>query len=900
MRTLLAAALLALAVAIPAAAAELFAEQLGEANLEARRTRGIDAIAGLGDWVLGNGILCAAISDAEHESGTSEHGGALIDLGHCGRADDQWSVALPMLKLGRDGVPGVDSIRATLAEGEARVVVEVTRDGLHLRRTYALRAEPADVLWVRNDVERIAEGPRFWALGEMILHPSASLSLFAAARRHPEAARGFQHPSQDVSGLLAAASSFAPLDRHVFVGDEALQPAIAYSVELVEAARVRASGEREALPFFAQSSESHTLLGVATGPFWLGDGSVFGWLQLAQLRLMDLAQGDRITVERAIRVSAWSDVASTDDPARPEQCRVRGMVDDPSARIHVLDSAGRPFSFVRPDASGEFGFAAPAGKFRLRVLAPGQRSAEQAFEVPPGETSELTLPTLRIEPAARVRLPGGAPLRLVFRGIHGTPDPRLRDPLRELRFAEYAPPPSALSNDVSLAGVPGDPTTLELAPGHYRVYATRGPEFGVVQVEIAPAAGKETALEIAPPERVLDTPGWISADLHVHSGISNDSGLPVDERVRSFAAQGAEILVATEHDRVFDLMPRVRALGIDSLLLAMVGSEITSTAHSQAAPRTFGHANAFPLVPDPRAYRGGAIRANGRRLREAIADVRRRPGAPLFQLNHARSDSGADEDGSFFEHLSLGEGGLDPKLGSSAPRNAPLFERAASSGLRDVDFDAMELFNGPSLRAYRALRADWLWLWLSGEPRTATANSDSHRLASIVALPRTYVQQSDDGLAGFDEASFVRALREGRAFGTSGPFVTLDLGGAGIGETFRGTRGVLHVAVQAAPWVPVSTLRVWRGAEIAAERAIGAGQKTELPLSFEADTFVWIEVFGTPDETYAALAPRFPSLAFTNPVRVDADEDGRWTAPGLPAPLPPVLADPDSLGPLGP
>jgi hypothetical protein len=590
-------------------------------------------------------------------------------------------------------------------------------------------------------------------------------------------------------------------------------------------------------------------------------------------------------------------VASTADPARDGLRRVRGEVDDPGARVHVDDSAGRPFTFIRPDESGEFSFAAPPGRYRLRAVAQGGRSAEQSVEVAPGAEGDVVAASLRLGPPTRVRLPQGSAMRLVFRGVDGTPDPRLRDPLRGLGFADYEPPPTLLSNDVSLAGVPGDPSRVEIAPGHYRVYATRGPEFDVKQARITLIPGAELALEIEPPARVLDTPGWIAADLHVHSGPSNDSGLPVDERVRSFAAQGAEILVATEHDRLFDLTPRVQALGVEALLRALVGSEITSTMHSAAAPRTFGHANGFPLPPDPRAYRGGAIRANGRRLRDAIADVRRLGGERLFQLNHPRSDSGADEDGSFFEHLSLGEGDLDPTLPAAATPNAPLFEKDARSGLRDVDFDALELFNGPSMHAYRTIRADWLWLWLTGEPRTATANSDSHRLARPVALPRTYVQLADDSLAGFDEVAFVQALRAGRAIGTSGPFLVLDLGGAGIGDTFRGARGVLRVQVQAAPWVPVSTLRVWRGAEVAAERPIAAGQRTELPLAFERDSFVWVEVFGVPDETFAAVAPRFPPLAFSNPVRVDADDDGRWTAPGLPEPLPRVLSEPLSIGP---
>jgi hypothetical protein len=37
---------------------------------------------------------------------------------------------------------------------------------------------------------------------------------------------------------------------------------------------------------------------------------------------------------------------------------------------------------------------------------------------------------------------------------------------------------------------------------------------------------------------------------------------------------------------------------------------------------------------------------------------------------------------------------------------------------------------------------------------------------------------------------------------------------------------------------------------------------------------------------YAELLPGFTPFAFTNPIFVDADRDGRWSAPGLPEQAP--------------
>ena len=69
----------------------------------------------------------------------------------------------------------------------------------------------------------------------------------------------------------------------------------------------------------------------------------------------------------------------------------------------------------------------------------------------------------------------------------------------------------------------------------------------------------------------------------------------------------------------------------------------------------------------------------------------------------------------------------------------------------------------------------------------------------------------------------------------------------------------------------------------------------ETALAFERDAFVTVEVegeLGDPESLYALLAPGFTPFAFSNPIFVDADGDGRWQPPGLPDPLPPTLSDP--------
>jgi hypothetical protein len=87
--------------------------------------------------------------------------------------------------------------------------------------------------------------------------------------------------------------------------------------------------------------------------------------------------------------------------------------------------------------------------------------------------------------------------------------------------------------------------------------------------------------------------------------------------------------------------------------------------------------------------------------------------------------------------------------------------------------------------------------------------------------------------------------------------------------------------VRAASWVPVSELRVFLGGELLRTEPVEPGSQLDVLLDFEADTFVTLEVTGEPSPTYQAVLPGFTPLAFTNPIFVDANADGRWAPPGL-------------------
>ncbi len=878
------------------AAGDLFAEQVTAASAARRLVGGPHAVGGVGDWALGNGVLCAVVSAPEHPGMLTRGGGLLVDLGHCGRADDQLAVLhLHMLNLSRQRIAPVHEIEAAATSGEARVVTRGSLQGVAFETVYRLDRQFPQVLRVTSRFVQGPEGERLFLLGDVALHGRRSLAPFALSTRSPAVSVGFRHPGADPERLRSIIAAIRPLDLHVLVGSDDVGPGISYGLLVEEASLIDSDGTRRALSIFGLNGPDYTLLGVFTRPLWLGGRERIGWLQFLQTPFMRLRPGETLEIRRAIIVGERADVASVSDRFFPDAALVRGRVADPRARIHVDRDARllppAPFTLVRPDTEGRFRFRAPSGRYALRVHSPGRPHVEQSFEV--GE-QDLELGELDAREPATLLLPRGATMRLVFLGLGDTPDPSLGDDLLGFASGGVSHKNSAASRSAMLAGTPADPTALTLAPGRYRVLATRGPEDQQSEARIALRAGATHVLEIAEPPRAFATPGWIAADLHVHSGRSFDSTLPISAQVRAFAAQGGEVLVSTEHDFVADYAPVIRALGLETRLASVVGSEATGTAITERLPYTAGHHNAFPLSVRPLAHARGALREEGRRLRELVAQVHAIAPGALLQLNHPRPlESGAGESlQAYLTHLAVAGSAYRPDRPLDREPNRALLEPDPETGLRDLDFDLIELMNGPSHLHYRLARADWLSLLLQGAVRTGTANSDSHEASAPVALPRNYVRVEDESIPRFDEAAFVAALRAGRVVGTTGPWIEAALDGALPGDTATGRSGTLRVAVRAADWVPVSALRVRVNGVLVHESAIRPGSDHALPLRFREDALVTVEVEGEATPLFDAILPGGRPLAFTNPIFVDADADGTWRAPGLPHPLPRVLTHP--------
>ncbi len=865
------------------------AEQISAERFDALSVGGPDAAAGVGDWALQNGTICAAFSDPTRESALSSAGGVLVDLARCGANNDQWGSTQPLLNADRSQAITVEEIRTQVNSGSASLTTVSNPPGLSIETHYRVDQEDPTALSVRTTIRKTGDGGSFSAWADIVMHATGQLRPFSLLRTDLERSSGFAHPASNPSNLLSMVDAFVSADAIVLVGSENLFPRVAYGVVIDRAELLTENGEPTPVPVFASSGGDVSIFGFAARPYFLGSGDPPGLFSFAQIPFMRLGTEQTLVIERRIIVGDEADVASITDSLFEGGTRVSGTA-HPATRVHVLTALGAPVTEVRPDdVTGEFSFVVPSGDYQLTTRGEGFE-ATQGVEAS-GETVEVG--RLAGPAFATVDLPSSDPMRLVFIGEGETLDPAFGDDHLGLAVGDRTLRVGTRTNGVSIAGVPGDPTSVDLRPGRYRVLATRGIEYSIGTAQLDLAAGDRVALEIAAPARATATPGWIGADLHVHSAESFDSAFPLEDQVRAFAAMGGEVLVMTEHDRVFDPRPAIERLGLAARIASVVGVEVTSAFQGGDAPFTIGHLNALPVPYDRMAFRGGATNAEGRHLRDVLDSLRALPTAPWVQLNHPRDTfTGGPSDGSYFTHLARRGEAYDPALPLDAEPNAALIEAPTALGTRDVDYDGVELLNGPSMDRYRLTRADWFSLLRQGVIHTGTANSDTHSAGRLPAIPRNLVQLEDDDPGRFDPAAFTRALDAGNVVGTSGPILSVMLGGTAPGQRFSGPAGSLVVSVDAPDWIPVSELRVFVNGEPVVVQAVSAPSETTLPLTFEADAFVTVEVEGAASEAYAAIAPGYTPLAFSNPIFVDQDADGEWTPPGMAGELPRTLTAP--------
>lgn len=846
---------------------QFYAAQLSLDNIERLPAIGMDGIGGIDDWFLTNGTLCAVISGKNHASYLSLHGGVLVDLWHCNSANDQWNSSHPQFNLQKDQIPVTRRITAASDASQAYVETVAEREGLQARIRYSFTAQNPEQLDIETQITRVGEGDSMGMFGSLILHPRGSLTPFTLDTEAMEHSRGADQPAVYGSDQLSVIGSVVVADLQILLGSRHIQPSITYGVKNTGAFLVQPDGTQEPLHQFLLGGQDFSLFGAFTLPFPSWWSRTPGIVSFLSGLLVDLDPGETFLLNQSVLVAEGSTAAGITDRVY-DGVRVTGTLDTAEAGIAVNDAQGRAITFVRPNAQGKFTFVAPGGVEAL-VLTVETPWSTQTQSAQLGATT-LDLGAISTGAVATLQLPQGDAMNLVFEGEGFQPIFARELLSRQLDGAPSLTGPE--SHRVSLAGTPADVREVKLPPGTYQVTATRGPEFSATVTQVDLVAGQTTVLAIEPPLRVVNTQGQVNADFHLHSGLSFDSSLSPAQRVIDFVAQGGEVMVPTEHFVTYDLGPTIAALGLSEEVFSFPGVEVSGMARSDVAPTTIAHSNVFPVVADSNAFMGGTLPFENKRLGQVIGTYKAAFPESVYQLNHPR-DVGMDDDIAFLNHLSQGVA-YDPELPLTEAPNALLLETHAGSAYRDIDFDVLELLNGSDMALYELNRTDWFSFLRQNIYHVATANSDSHMSAQLVAYPRNMLVVGDDSFGELTTRRIIDAVKAGKVYGTTGPMLEVAFENAGPGETFVGSQGQLTISVASADWIPVSEARVWLDGQLHATLALTVGEPLYYEMAFAHDSFVFVEVAGEPSEIYSTVAPGYAPFAFANPVFIDIAGDG--------------------------
>jgi hypothetical protein len=407
---------------------------------------------------------------------------------------------------------------------------------------------------------------------------------------------------------------------------------------------------------------------------------------------------------------------------------------------------------------------------------------------------------------------------------------------------------------------------VKLPVGTYLVTASRGPEYSVDKkvVEILKNDQQELIFRI---NRVLKTPNLISVDPHMHTHKS-DGGVRIPERIRSVAAEGVDVAVATDHNYITDYLPALKKLGLNKYLAVIPGNEITVSG--------LIHYNTYALKHRPAEEGNGAIYPVAEESSPLFEASRKKDPNAILQVNHPRSG----------------------RLGYFNTYQLDLESAAFAREHFDTSFDVLEVMNGPHFYSSNFwVIEDWLHLLNRGYYFPLTASSDSHSIdRGEPGYSRTYVMYEGKEGDNLNWEALALAIKKGRSFASNGPLVEFKVNGEyHSGDFFTSPDGKaeIWIKVQSSPWVAVDEVRLIVNGERKMNFPVKAAREEiqkfteQISLKLKKDSYIAVEVLGKRSlypilQRYSReglLKDAALPYALTNPVFIDVDGNGKFDPP---------------------
>jgi len=819
----------------------------------------------IGDWLFENDVARFVVQDAPQRDlhSVGQFGGEIIDaelIGHEGRdAFLALSTALNIetvvnptsVVVVNDGQDGTPAILRACGPDDLLDYVNASSQVAQLGATFPTAADDRDYA-VDACVEYVLEaGRRDIRLNTTVFSSEAATQSFWSG--YYVNGGGTLEQWQDTAGvpgaglgeLLLTAGNLA-LSYYGFDSSEGVDYAL-LPLQLPSSARVSSSFTTSGVTFLLHSQSIALLLllpSIAPGPVVIpaGGSATFS---------AHFAVGDG-SAANATALRAELDGVPT---GTIEGCVTAGGAPLPGARVavgprsaaalshvvaHFVAGADGCYSGSLPP--GSYGAVAGKNGFPYEGGAPAPPVHPVAVAAGAITTENFSLPaTGRLRVTVSDASGNKTPARISVIGFDPSPEPTILT-----HVPPVAPSNTGVLNDVSrdvltagyaalaFAGANGV-AELDVEPGTYQVYVSRGGEWSLFSAPVTLSGGATTVVN-ARIAQVVDSAGFISSDYHVHQVNSPDSRIANARRVESFAAEGVDNLIATDHDAISDLGPVIDSLGLAPFLHTTIGEEITSF--------DYGHFNAYPQAVDAaRPASGGStdwagaaapgadfpsLGSYGLSPAQIEAAAKAKPqnaGLPtVVQINHISSH---------FEPLRIDtaqtppRSNLGPCPGSVANPCATFFRLDPALPNLFHAFAALELWNG-SNNTHQTQFVDqrigiWMNLLNQGIVSTAIADTDTHTVVDLeTAGARTWTPSSSDAPSAISDAEIAQAVSGGRAVGGQGVYVQtrlvegaaladFSLGGSTLVSATDGSVDLV-IHVQAPVWAPYDTIEIYRNA----------------------------------------------------------------------------------------
>ncbi len=452
---------------------------------------------------------------------------------------------------------------------------------------------------------------------------------------------------------------------------------------------------------------------------------------------------------------------------------------------------------------------------------------------------------------------------------------------------------------------------LEL--GDYSLIISAGPLYSISENNVSITQGQDedgnTIVEVSPDKvdvvlnKVVDNGNYIPFDPAVLTNFSYNCSVNGIERVMEALSEHVKVMMTADVNTVTDLQDFYTALRArynketsnkvefnEDDIRVFTGATIKSFSPKAAYPEGFGEYLVFP-VKRVEGLKGYGIGETGDREFATIYDTLK----TKMQLDNLYCGLIDPRDNTTLPNGI--ERGLFEALNLSIPAdlNHPYFSRVSEHGTGTTNnvFSLIELLENVKYDDYLKNRADWFNILNKSYKKLAFGASNwPGATPYFTGNPRTYVYY-EQGDNGFNEDDFLAQFASGHSFVSTGPFLDVKVNSSIPGDTVSVSSDNVDVTVkiQAPDWIPVDEVRIIVNGEIVYRESVpqtdnvNRYSKTVNVALPSTDSYIVVECGATleniaagilPQGTFAKVYPNVQPLAFTNPIFVGRDGDGKW------------------------